>query len=484
MMQTAVFESKGKPLKIAFVDPPGFVFGINTGLTYLTAVLKKHGHSVKIFDATNKKDIKDLNLEELKEYDIIGFPVKTPTYDKSVKLAQEVKRVNSRALFIAGGSHVTLDGVNFLKENPIFDLGMVGESEETLFEIFEGRDYKDIRGIIYRDENGNVVENERRMRQKNLDDLPFPDLESFDYKLDSIQYYPLTTSRGCPYLCTFCTVPLLGRQWIPRSPENVVAEIKKVAPKVKEFHIIDDNFTFDMDRAKEICRLIIKEGLKIKWSCPNGIRADKVDDELAGLMKRAGCYSVNVGIECADPDVFKTIKKGETLESIKRGISICKRAGLTVHGNFIIGLPDATFKSDMNSLRESQKMGLDMAFWGILNLFPKTEIYRKYVQNGNQHLKILQDWKKGFVYDGKFEPKVTYELSNYSKEEMIKMFYIANMRSKGYGFLVDPRLPGSKKAKEFVKLFLKYDPLYFFNHVLNVTRVWWGYRDSQRKAAA
>src|SRR5208282_1124646 len=143
-----------------------------------------------------------------------------------------------------------------------------------------------------------------------------------------------------------------GNKLRKRSPENIIEELKYAKKKygIKSFEIIDDLFNLDIERCKKICRAILNEHLELSWACPNGLRADRVDKELADLMVNSGCTSVMVGIESADPVVLNTIRKGETIEDIERGIRIFQNAGLNVGGYFIIGLPGDSIKSQKLSV--------------------------------------------------------------------------------------------------------------------------------------
>ena len=123
---------------------------------------------------------------------------------------------------------------------------------------------------------------------------------------------PIATSRGCPYECTFCASPLLHNRTIRyRGAEDVVEEMTYLMDKfeVKEFNIIDDNFTAKTEHAGAICELMIKRGLNATWSCENGIRADRVEKGLLALMKRAGCYRVAFGVESPNQKILENIKK-------------------------------------------------------------------------------------------------------------------------------------------------------------------------------
>lgn len=156
------------------------------------------------------------------------------------------------------------------------------------------------------------------------------------------------------------------------------------------FHILDDNFTLDMNRAKAFCRLLIEHKIDMEWDCSNGIRADRVDEELAALMKEAGCQWVGLGIESIDPEISPTVKKGESLDDIKLAISIFKKNKIGVIGYFIIGLPGDNLERVKSSVKLAKKWGLSSTFWAHLAPYPKTEVWEWVNQNG----KVINNWEK------------------------------------------------------------------------------------------
>lgn len=447
---------------ILLINPPGLSLGYNMGLCYLAANLKKHGHEVKILDFLNRPGEEDKRLLQTKDYEVVGISIKTLGLAKAVEIMKKVKAINPRAILIAGGVHVSLDEYNFMRENPLFDVSFMNDAEQSLLEFMQGKSMKHIEGVVYR-YGKNIRINPRRKATPNLDELPYPDFDSFDIPLGKIGNYPLLTSRGCPYNCIYCTVQLVNKKWVPRTVDNLLKELKHVRPRIKEFQIVDDNFTLKIDRVKEFCRRLIAEKINLRWSCPNGIRADILDEELVRLMKKSGCYLVNLGIESLDEQVFNHIQKGEKLEAIIRAIRMLKKKGIIVIGNFIIGLPGSTFKIDINSVKKARKLGLDVALWYPLSVYPKTEVYKEYLQDKN--IRFITDWKEGFQYNFTNQLKLSFEKGNYTKEEMIKMFFIANLKSKSYGILLDPKKPLWRRGLDLVKIILRYDPFLLLYHV-------------------
>ncbi len=453
---------------ILLINPPGLSLGYNVGLCYLAANLKKHGFEVKILDFLNQPGEEEKRLLQAEGYDVIGISIKTLGLAKAAEIMKKVKAINSRALLIAGGVHVSLDEYNFMKECPFIDVGFMNDAEQSLLEFMQGKSLQSIEGIVYR-RGKNILTNPRRKAGLNLDELPYPDFDSFDIPLGKIGNYPLLTSRGCPYNCIYCTVQLVNKKWVPRTVNNLIKELKHVRSRTREFQIVDDNFTLRIDRVKEFCRRLIIEKINLRWSCPNGIRADIMDEELVRLMKKSGCYLVNLGIESLDEQVFNHIQKGEKLEAITRAIHMLKKEGIIVIGNFIIGLPGSTFKLDMSSVKKAKKLGLDVALWYPLSVYPKTEVYNEYMRDKN--IRFIADWKDGFHYNFNNRPKLSFEKKNYTQKEMIKMFFIANLKSKSYGILLDPKKSLWRRGLDLVVIILRYDPLLLPYHIWNAFNI-------------
>ncbi len=415
-------------MKIVFVDPKGVWEGLNNGVASIDAMIRDE-HSITVVDFVNRSGNFEKRMDAAKNADIVGISIKSFTLEESVMVAEHVRKINPTARIVAGGPHIIVDGFNFMKQYGMFDLAVKGEAELTFNELASGKHPDSIEGLIYRD-GGNLVETQTRKWIPNLDTLPFPNYDDFDSinidgKISKIETWPLVTSRGCPYSCTYCNVPtVIGRKFRTRSGRNILDELRYAQEKYRsqEFKVLDDNFTLLMDRAKDICKLFIDEKMSMRWTCPNGIRADRLDEELCKLMKQAGCYSMSIGVESGDPEVFEKINKGEKLADVERGIRIAQAAGIQVHGFFIIGLVGSSAETDKRSVEFAKRMGIS-ASWGILVPYPGTPVWDQVRADPN--VRMLRDWKEGFHIGAR--PKVVFDTLEYTAEERVKMYYYANM---------------------------------------------------------
>jgi len=404
------------------------------GLAYLAAVLEKAGHEVKIFDM----QAEEITIEhELKSFspDMVGVYFSTPFYTDVMQILTQVKELNPKIVTLVGGPHPTVVPEETAKQKCI-DFVVHGEGEETITELVEkykSKDLSDVKGIAYK-KNKRVVVNPPRPLIKNLDSIPFPahhllKMDRYSHPLmRGRKIMSVLTSRGCPYNCTFCTKNIFGSTFRARSAENVLEEIELLVKNygVNEINIIDDNFNVDRKRTMEICKGIIDRGLKIKWSTPNGIRADTVDRELIQIMKRSGCYSLSFGIESGSPRIVQSINKNIKLGVIREVFKICRDEGIETVAFFIIGLPGETAEDIQMTIDFAKEIQPDVADFHMLIPLPGTPIYDYLKQN---NLLLETDWSK---YSFHIEP--VFRTNELSKQEIAEWYHRAYKE-----FYTDPK---------------------------------------------
>lgn len=467
-------------MRILLADPPGKNKGLNTGLAYLSAILKED-HEVEVLDLNNIEvglcgdPNPDIPLNELEERivsavdefepELFGVSVKTYTAEISKHIFQFIKARRSKMITVAGGPHITLDGLKFIQENRI-DSGIQGEGEYTTLELcnaLEGKgDVKKIEGVFYW-VNGQLFHNPRSNTIKNLDTLPFPYYDNFSSVMAAGGYlkeYPLLTSRGCPYKCSYCSMPrIMGGKWRCHTPDRVIKELQHAKEKYhsRSFTVVDDNFTLNLKRVENICDQLISEEINLPWNSQNGIRADRISEGLARKMKRSGCYYVWIGIESADEKVFNTINKGERLEDIETGIEHLKKAGVRVGGFFITGLPYSTRKTDLKSVDFVKEHGID-GWWFNFVPYPHTEAWNWVQTRG----KILRSCD-GALQFGINDIEPVFETEQYTKESRMKTYDEIHIKLRYFDHLVDPSL---KQLDNWRRAFKKVLP-YGFGAILS-----------------
>lgn len=386
------------------------------GLAYLASVVEKQGHTVKILDALlegydqrtlekgGHSETVGLSWREIErrlsnfQPDIVGVTSMFWYMNQSLhKVAELAKNYDKNVPVVVGGAHPSLFARNILADINI-DFVVIGEGEITFAELAhnlkEGKGYYDVKGIAYR-KNGNVILNPPRDTIRNLDDLPFPArhlLSLTGYCSKHVihghtrpktrAYTSMITSRGCPFQCTFCTVPLIwGRKWRARSPDMIVAEIQHLTDThgIREVHFEDDNISLDATRMRRICELLLEKGVNVNWTTPNGIAARTLDERLVSLMARSGCYRLNIGVESADPAVLRQIRKPVDLRQVTNVIHWCRKYGIETCGFFMIGFPSDSVETIGKTLSFAVASELDYANFNILVPFPGTEIHAELV---------------------------------------------------------------------------------------------------------
>ncbi|OGW54874.1 MAG: hypothetical protein A2Z60_01940, partial [Nitrospirae bacterium RIFCSPLOWO2_02_42_7] len=243
--------------------------------------------------------------------------------------------------------------------------------------IYKEKPLGEIAGIIYRKEDGDIIQTGQQDLIDDLDEIPFPKYEKFDIG-NYPKIIPIVTSRGCPYQCIFCPIgSVMGKKFRARGAANIADEIGFWYKNgFRDFSIADDVFNFIEKRVYDICDEIGRRQLSgIRIRCGNGIRADKVNGKLLERMKDAGFYCLAFGVESASNKVLMNIKKGETIERIEEAVREACRLGFWVELFFLIGSPGETWSDIQESVRFALKFPIyDAQFYNLIP-FPSTELY-------------------------------------------------------------------------------------------------------------
>lgn len=380
------------------------------GIGYLASYLKANGIEAVIIDGLRDGLSQEIVLTKIMEEkpDAVGITCLTAFYHEVVNLSKEIKARGIKC--IIGGVHPTILPYQTLIDSEA-DYVVCGEAEIALLKLMQNNCVNNQIQGVYSLANLHSENDAFSKAQivENLDEIPFPDWEQINPNSYPraphgalVKNFPIgiiTSTRGCPYECTFCASPqFYGRRIRFRSPENVVAEISHLVKNfgIKEIHFEDDNFTLRRDHVIAICNLIKKENLQISWACPNGIRADSIDKELVEIMAKNGCYYFAYGIESANPQILQNIKKRESVDVIKKAIAIAHNAGISCQGFFIFGLPGETPETIKESIKFAKKSKLSRAQFLILDVLPGSELWNtlggKFVPNWEKNSYKEPEW--------------------------------------------------------------------------------------------
>jgi anaerobic magnesium-protoporphyrin IX monomethyl ester cyclase len=277
---------------------------------------------------------------------------------------------------VIGGPHVSFVKAKVLDECPAIDCAIEHEGEYAFADLLAGAPSERIPGLIWRDASGRPRRNGPPPFIADLDTLPFPRYRKFDLAPYG-RTLPLVSSRGCPFACTFCGAFIsMGHQWRARSPASMVEEIAYWHGRgYRTFNFVDSNFFLSRDRVLAFCDALEARGLDVSITS-DGMRAHDADETMLRRMKRFGLQRVAIGVESANDDILRNVRKGETVAQIEEGIRRLGRLDITVIAFFIIGLPGETVRHVLRSLLFSFRFrNIESAYYFNPNPLVGTALY-------------------------------------------------------------------------------------------------------------
>lgn len=365
------------------------------GMAYVSASLKQIQTNVFCLNLNvNFKTIEEEVREAIKKYDadVIATGGLSPNFRQIRTIISTAKSCKPDIITMVGGGLLTATPEVIMRGIPDLDIGMIAEGEITIRELAgaleKGEELGTVKGIIYRKPDRAVVRTEEREDIQNLDVLPFPDYEGFQF--DGKNEVSICTSRSCPFSCSFC-FHTCGKKYRSRSMDNVFKEIDWLVEKydIKSLGILDELFSIDIVRMKSFCERI--QDYNIKWSCQ--MRVDRMSVEMLTMMKKAGCVSISFGIESADNRVLESMEKHITIEKVEEALTMAQKAGICPFGNLLLGEKADDLESFQKCLEWYQAHpDIQLGFNKILVL-PGSKLYRYAVANGyiQDEVKYLED---------------------------------------------------------------------------------------------
>lgn len=356
--------------------------------------------------------------------DFVVMSITTPTINDDMKAFSLIKAWNTRIFTIAKGAHFSTCNKDDLKEavyDPL-DVAIFGEAETIVNNLVcakrQGTDLTRVRGILFRDSCGRIIQTAPESFWTDLDTIPFP---ARDLMKNNLYTRPDTgepqatiqTSRGCPSQCIFCLSPLIsGVNVRERSVGNIVAELEECVYQhnIRNFFFRADTFTLRKSSVIELCQEIIRRKLPIAWVANS--RVNTIDEERLLWMKKAGCWLVAFGIESGNDEIQRLIKKGTTRAQAIEAVRMCKKAGLKTYGFYLIGFPWETREMIMDTLYLARELRCTFSEIHIAIPYEGTELYR-----------IARDYgilKKSAVGHNYFSNPAT-DTMHVSRKELINM---------------------------------------------------------------
>jgi radical SAM superfamily enzyme YgiQ (UPF0313 family) len=321
--------------------------------------------------------------------DVVGLSFATSLKEFAINYIKIVRDVLPKTKIIAGGSHPTINPEEVARDMDV-DFTVYGEGEQTfpelLYVLKENKDYKEIKGMAYNEDN-NVIVNPSRPMLESLDMLPWParDLLPMGEYLKNAPLMPLPypgtnllVSKGCPGNCLFCQPTLrklTGNKVRYRSVNDVVSEIKFLIKeyKIKSLDLGVDEPTFSSEWMMEFSNALIKENIKIKWGLAS--RVDTVNQEMLKRMAKAGCVYISYGIESGSQKIMNMLRKGTKVEQAEQAIKWAEQAGICGRANIMIGSPGETNETLQETVNFIKRARPDFIFVAATTPLYGTDLY-------------------------------------------------------------------------------------------------------------
>jgi hopanoid biosynthesis associated radical SAM protein HpnJ len=436
----------------------------------------------KVVDAPPHKISIDQTVAMASDFELLVLFTSTPGFQVDVRIAEMMKDVNPKLKVAFVGPPVTIEPEKTLRASSAIDFVVKREFDYPIRDFAMGKPLEEIPSVVFR-KNGGFQHNPEAPVIEDLDALPWVtkvykrDLDFRRYNVPFLlnPYISFYTTRGCPAQCTFCLWPQThsGHRWRLRTSDDIVNECRwtlESFPGLKEIFFDDDTFNYQKARTIELCSKLKK--LNFTWSCTSRVTTDY---DTLKAMKDAGCRLLIVGYESGDQQILKNIKKGATIDMARRFTANCKKLGLVIHGDFIVGLPGETRETIRKSIDFAKELDVETIQVSLGHPYPGTEFYDHVKKNGlitidevmtdeaGHQLPNYQypgldraelvDWVERFYGEFYFRPKVALRLvgkAMFDNAERRRLYkeareYLA-LRSKRKQFVRDQR--DQKEQKE------------------------------------
>lgn len=404
------------------------------GLLSMAAYLEERGHRVQVVDCLGPKPPKDAaecaGLVLAARPGLVGLSATTSGFLDGYAIAAAIKARQADIPIVFGGVHVSALGARLLEEFPLIDYLCLGEGEQTLYELAEGHAAAGIHGLVWR-EGETLRTNLPRKHLADLDSLPYPAYEKLAgfpvrYYLPLFSYVQtpgatMITSRGCPYQCSYCDRSVFHQGYRANSAAYIYEHIRYLRRRfgVRHINIYDDLFTLNRPRIEALCTMLADKPLGVQFNC--AVRVGHADPELLGLLKRAGCLMVSLGIESGEPALLDVHKPGVYLAAVRETVARIQQAGLRVKGLFMLGLPGETVASARKTSDFALSLGLDDMNMAKFTPFHGAPIWRDIAALGE----FKEDWRLMNCLNFVFLPKGidSWETLDLLYNTHVKRFY-------------------------------------------------------------
>jgi radical SAM superfamily enzyme YgiQ (UPF0313 family) len=375
-------------LRVLFVYPNATnTEYISYGIAYLSANVKAHGHQTGLLDLTWGRGVRAAQVHRaIDDFqpDLVAITAMSVDYPLALEVARHVKAYCDRPVLF-GGMHATVAPESVIAEDAV-DMLCVGEGEEALADLCDrwdaGHDFLDTPNFWFK-RDGAVIRNAPRPLTQDLDSLPFPDRDLFDFDRYSTALngqLAILATRGCPYSCTYCANNFLrrlypGQKYVrSRSVDNVLREIEECVDRrrVRAIDFMDDVFIANRRWILEFCERYA-ERIRLPFRC--GARVEYVSDEVCAALVQAGCTWLFMGIEAGDPAIRRDVmRRAYSDEQVVEAFRIARAHGLKVASFNMIGLPHETRETLWKTVQLNKAVRPDDLRVSIFQPYHGTEI--------------------------------------------------------------------------------------------------------------
>ncbi|MBI4335863.1 MAG: B12-binding domain-containing radical SAM protein, partial [Candidatus Omnitrophica bacterium] len=367
------------------------------GLGYLASAARKN-HDVRILDCIKEGMPPSRLIKYIGRHrpDVVGIQCYTFDLNNVREILSGVRHSNPGIVTVIGGPHSSAEPVWTMRRfQRDLDYAFAGEAETGFVKLLDALERGDpaeslsgIEGLVYREDSGVRVNPPRY--EDDLDKLGLPAWDLIrpqEYPpaqhgafFKKFPIAPIFVTRGCPFPCAFCAGKTVSGRSVRRHSRDYMLRQISILHKeygIREFHIVDDNFTMDKAFAKDLLKGIIGLGLDISWAVPNGIRMETLDDEILELMKKSGLYLISLGIESGSDRILKAMDKNLTTGKIIKCVRRIRAHKIPVAGFFILGYIGETRREMEETIRFSMSLGLIRANYFNFLPFPGTASYKR-----------------------------------------------------------------------------------------------------------
>lgn len=399
------------------------------GILYISSYLEKQGIENEIFDTTfsSKKELNKFLLQYLPDY--IGIYVNLMTKLNVLEIIKFVKSHDelSQTKIILGGPDVRYNADNFLKHGA--DYLVIGEGEETLYELIKALDtnkhqsLKEIRGIGFKNDAGNTTFTPDRTLIKTIDELPIPNRKRINIaayqniwkKHHGSDAVSVSTMRGCPYTCRWCSRAVYGLSYRRRSPTSVIDELEIIQTDYNPdtLWFVDDVFTISHKWMNEFTNELKRRNLKINYECIT--RADRLNEEVISMLKESGCFRVWIGAESGSQKIIDAMDRRVDVEQVREMIKLTRKHGIETGTFIMLGYPGETEKDIEETIKHLKESNPDYFTITIAYPINGTELYLEIEAKQNK----LFNWETDTDRDRDFERNYNRSYYNFAVRHVV-----------------------------------------------------------------